>query len=159
MIKAKLGKTIKQLRKDAGLTQEELAKKLGVSRPTISSWEVDRTDPSPDDIKKLANALNCPVGNIIGSWKIFAKSAMDKYQLYTAALSAVGWEEKIYNDAGEEIKGIIDAEDDLHIVLTNGVISFEINQEDQTEFENDLVDFTTKRLRELMVLVSQTITG
>ena len=33
------GNIIKQLRKEAGLTQGELGKKLGVVKQTISSWE------------------------------------------------------------------------------------------------------------------------
>lgn len=40
-----LGKKLLDLRKKAGLSQEEVAGKLGVSRQTISKWETDQTIP------------------------------------------------------------------------------------------------------------------
>ena len=36
-----LGNSLYSVRKRAGLTQEEVAEKLGVSRQTISKWELD----------------------------------------------------------------------------------------------------------------------
>lgn len=39
-------RNLKQLRKDAGLTQEQAASKLGVSHDTIGRWESGSTIPS-----------------------------------------------------------------------------------------------------------------
>lgn len=39
----RLGESLAQARKKAGLTQEAVAEKLGVSRQTISKWETDET--------------------------------------------------------------------------------------------------------------------
>lgn len=69
MIKSNLGKQIKRLRLYAGMTQEEFSKKVGVSRPTISSWEVDRTEPSMQDVQKMASVLGCSVNDIIGKYR------------------------------------------------------------------------------------------
>ena len=44
-----LGKQIYELRKKANLSQEQLAEKVGVSRQTISKWELGETAP---DIKQ-----------------------------------------------------------------------------------------------------------
>ena len=44
-----LGKQIYELRKTANLSQEQLAEKVGVSRQTISKWELGETAP---DIKQ-----------------------------------------------------------------------------------------------------------
>lgn len=53
------GKTLRALRKKAGLTQEELAYLVGVHETTIRSWEVDdKRQPNVDNIKRLAAALN-----------------------------------------------------------------------------------------------------
>jgi len=41
------GKQIKETRIRVGLSQNELAEKLGVSQPTISLWERSRGQPSP----------------------------------------------------------------------------------------------------------------
>ena len=46
-----LGNNLFQARKKAGMSQEEVAEKLGVSRQTISKWETDET--IPDIYKKL----------------------------------------------------------------------------------------------------------
>lgn len=59
MLKANIGKRIRKQRIDSGLTQAELAAKLGVSRATISSWETDRTEPAMQDVQALAAAMGC----------------------------------------------------------------------------------------------------
>ena len=60
-----LGKNIKELRKKAGLSQLELADKLGVSRSAVSSWEVNRNEPNIEDITKMASILDCPLYMLI----------------------------------------------------------------------------------------------
>ena len=49
-----LGNNLFQARKKAGLSQEEVASKLGVSRQTISKWETDETLPDIYQSKKLS---------------------------------------------------------------------------------------------------------
>ena len=49
-----LGNNLFQARKKKGLSLEEAAEKLGVSRQTISKWEVDETLPDIRQSKKLA---------------------------------------------------------------------------------------------------------
>jgi transcriptional regulator with XRE-family HTH domain len=44
---------LKQLRKDAGLTQSQLAEKLGISFKTLSHWESGYTEPSILMLTKL----------------------------------------------------------------------------------------------------------
>ena len=50
----KLGESLSNARKKSGLSQEEVAEKLGVSRQTISKWETDETLPDLRQSKKLA---------------------------------------------------------------------------------------------------------
>lgn len=52
--KMNLGNNLFQARKRAGLSQENVAEKLGVSRQTISKWETDETIPDIYQSKKLA---------------------------------------------------------------------------------------------------------
>lgn len=54
-----------QLRKDRGLTQEELAAKLYVTRQAISRWETGETSPGIDMTKLLAVALDVPLGVLL----------------------------------------------------------------------------------------------
>lgn len=49
------GNKLKALRKNKGLTQEELANILNLSRATISNYEVNRRTPSLNDLKTFAN--------------------------------------------------------------------------------------------------------
>lgn len=57
----KVGKTIKELRKDKGLTQAGLAKLLNIAPTTVSSWERGENRPLMDKITILAEIFNVPV--------------------------------------------------------------------------------------------------
>lgn len=61
-----VGKNIRKFRKLNKLTQEELANKLGVSDKTISSWEVDRTEPDIGTVQKLARYFGCDISDLVG---------------------------------------------------------------------------------------------
>lgn len=49
-----IGNSLFQARKKCGLSQEEVAEKLGVSRQTISKWETNETVPDIRQSKKMA---------------------------------------------------------------------------------------------------------
>ena len=54
----------RSLRKAAGLTQEDLAQALGVTRQTINAIENDKYDPTLGLAMRLARFLNTPVEDI-----------------------------------------------------------------------------------------------
>lgn len=58
-------KTLKQLRKATGLTQEEAAKSLNVSHDTISRWESGATQPTALQIVDICRVYNCKFDEII----------------------------------------------------------------------------------------------
>lgn len=60
-----LGNNFFNARKKKGLSQEEVAEKLGVSRQTISKWELDETIPDIYQSKKLANLYNLSLDELI----------------------------------------------------------------------------------------------
>lgn len=60
-----LGENIRMHRKNAKLTQMELAQKANISRSYLADVERDRYNPSIDTIKALAAALNVPVTSLI----------------------------------------------------------------------------------------------
>ena len=60
-----LGNNLFQARKKAGLSQESVAEKLGVSRQTISKWETDETIPDIYQSKKLAKLYNLTFDELI----------------------------------------------------------------------------------------------
>lgn len=61
MAEAQLGKRLRDLREDAGLSQEELAAKAQVSRASIQNWEAARTAPRRAESRRLAAALGVSV--------------------------------------------------------------------------------------------------
>ena len=60
-----LGNHLMQARKKAGLSQEAVAEKLGVSRQTISKWETDETVPDIYQSKKLAKLYHLSLDELI----------------------------------------------------------------------------------------------
>ena len=61
----KLGNNLFNARKKRGLSQEEVAEKLGVSRQTISKWELDETLPDIRQSKKLATLYSLSLDELI----------------------------------------------------------------------------------------------
>lgn len=53
-------------RKEAGLTQAQLAEKINVKRYNIADWEQGRTEPSLANLVALAKALNTSVEFLLG---------------------------------------------------------------------------------------------
>ncbi|MGI5962839.1 MAG: helix-turn-helix transcriptional regulator [Lawsonibacter sp.] len=60
-----LGNSLLHARKKSGLSQEEVAEKLGVSRQTISKWELNETLPDIRQAKKLANLYHLSLDELI----------------------------------------------------------------------------------------------
>lgn len=52
-----IAEIIKQAREDLGMTQEDLAEKLEVSRQAVSKWELGASVPSPENLKILEEVL------------------------------------------------------------------------------------------------------
>ncbi|EMF0052943.1 helix-turn-helix transcriptional regulator, partial [Enterococcus hirae] len=60
-----IGTQISLLRKKFGLTQEDLANKLGFSKQTISNWETGLKTPRMGAIQKIADLFNVSKSFII----------------------------------------------------------------------------------------------
>ena len=61
----KFGDKLILLRKKKGLSQEELAEKLGVSRQSVSKWESNNTYPETDKIIQICNIFDCSMDDLI----------------------------------------------------------------------------------------------
>ena len=58
---------LQELRKNRGLTQEELAESLYVSRTAISKWESGRGYPSIDSLKEISNFFSVSIDDLLSS--------------------------------------------------------------------------------------------
>ena len=61
------GERIRNARKRAGMTQKELADRLGVQFQNVSSLERDERSPKFETLKKIAAALDVSVGELLGT--------------------------------------------------------------------------------------------
>lgn len=56
---------IKKAREKAGLTQQELADKLGVGQSAVAMWESQKALPRTDKLPVLAKVLKCSVSALL----------------------------------------------------------------------------------------------
>lgn len=61
-----LQENIKIIRKDRGLTQEELAIRVNVVRQTVSKWEKGLSVPDAELLQKIADVLDVSVSQLLG---------------------------------------------------------------------------------------------
>ena len=60
------GKKLTKLRKEKGLSQEDLANELNVSRQAVSKWESNNSYPETEKIIVLCKIFNCSMDELIG---------------------------------------------------------------------------------------------
>lgn len=72
-----IGENIKRVRKEKGLTQKELAKKLNVSEPMISQYESKET-LKLETIRKIAKALDVYMSELISDWNEFSNEEIQE---------------------------------------------------------------------------------
>ena len=60
-----LGENLQNLRKEKGLSQEEVAQSLFVTRQTISKWETDKAEPGVSNLKALAGLYTVPLERLM----------------------------------------------------------------------------------------------
>jgi len=72
-----IGKNIRRIREERGLTQKELAEKMNLRQATLSSWEIGRTEPSSSHINQLCKILGCKHDDIFGFLVIDIEDSKD----------------------------------------------------------------------------------
>jgi transcriptional regulator with XRE-family HTH domain len=59
-----VGERISRARKGKGLSQAALGRMVNVAQTTVSSWEVARTEPSREEVARVAAALEVPLADL-----------------------------------------------------------------------------------------------
>ena len=72
-----LGEKLQELRKQRGLTQEELAAALFVSRTAISKWESGRGYPSIDSLRAVSRFFSVSIDNLLSTDEVLAIAGED----------------------------------------------------------------------------------
>ena len=125
---------IKKIRKDMGLNQEEFSDKIGISTDTIQKWEKGTLTPRISVAEKVANALEIPLGYLIGTTdSINEKSATNENILF---FKSNGQEVKIPNT--EENKELFLAIVEKIVSLRTESTQTKINMQDNINGDNSV---------------------
>lgn len=88
-----LGEQLRLLRKKAGLTQEQLADKIGKKRLSIVHWESDLHEPSAANLKSLSEFYKVDIVSLMKSSNVkqFPKGAkgQNAYAVFSGLLQMV----------------------------------------------------------------------
>ena len=86
-----LGNSLFQARKKSGLSQEDVAEKLGVSRQTVSKWETDETVPDIRQSKRMAVLYHLSLDELI-NFDLDVKQVQDAIDNTSAETEAkINW--------------------------------------------------------------------
>lgn len=83
-----IGQMISYLRKEKGMTQSDLAKKMNVTDKAVSKWERDLSCPDVNSISKLAEVLGISVEELLNAQTKKENNKIDK--IVNIALIGVG---------------------------------------------------------------------
>lgn len=93
---AKFKDRFAQLRKDSGLTQEQVAERLGVSKGTIGNYETGFREPNLPMLENIADFFNVDIDYLLGH-----SNEKPEYSLEDR------WIMKCYHNADEDTKTAI----------------------------------------------------
>lgn len=85
-----LSENMKAIRKSKGLSQQELAVKLNVVRQTVSKWETGLSVPDSDMLISISEALETPVGTLLGETVI--ETEADNIKAISEKLEVINWQ-------------------------------------------------------------------
>lgn len=106
-------KVFLKLREEAGLKQDEIAKKLGVSKSTVGMWEIGKRLPSPELYEAIADCFNVDIDYLYGRTSIRQKVHYDNDgTAYVPATLLISDREKdhilTYRDLSDQGKDRVD---------------------------------------------------
>lgn len=128
----KIGSRIKACRKEFGISQREMADKLGLSYSTYSNYENNYREPPSDIINKICDILGIDFPDLVGVG-----------EPSFSTIDAITW--KLQN-LGYQLQGDY-AEGYIEIVFPDG--SLEISRDDLINLDKDTDAYLRFRLEEL----------
>lgn len=104
MKKMNIGNVISKRRKDKGITQEELAEYLGVSKPAVSKWESGQSYPDIMLLPVIASYFDISIDELLGYEAQMTAEDIKKTYLRLADEFSKEPFDKVYNECKEYIK-------------------------------------------------------
>lgn len=105
----KTGDALKNARVGAGMTQAELARRLGVTPQTVSQYERGRINPKFETLKRIADAMDVSVDSLLDE-SMRAQIECNTYQALLDAMKTVSASAGKLTDAGipeDEVKSVM----------------------------------------------------
>lgn len=93
-----IGNRLKEARKKAGLTQEELGNLIGVGKSSICSYEKETRNPTLDNIIELIYVLGVSADYLLGTDKIIKTDVLDNPKYRTMTKEEVAFIEILRKD-------------------------------------------------------------
>lgn len=115
-----IGKRIEGARKSKGWSQTRLAEQVGAAQTTISSWERGRTEPTREDVQRIADALDLNAAEL----ELAGQSPAEKRQVRKVGYVGAGAEAHFYagaDDPNEFVDAPEGANDNTVAVEVRGV--------------------------------------
>ena len=105
----KIGRFICDMRKQRGMTQEQLGETLGVTNKTVSRWETGKYMPDIDKLRELSTVLNVSINELLAGERIedassFIKKADENLIAILSKDSSFGLQDRIAFFKGKWIK-------------------------------------------------------
>lgn len=97
------GNKLKQLRAKAGLTQKQLAERLGVTSSVVSYYELSERSPSPEVLVKLARIFHVSTDYLLGVEKE-PKESLDIHGLSASEIDLLRHTIAVLQNKGRETK-------------------------------------------------------
>ena len=83
------GEKMKKIRNERGLSQQELGKILGIKQQTVAQYEKVPYTPKYDTVRKIAEALDCPINSLVEDETTFQHTDVADSLIYGGIISRV----------------------------------------------------------------------
>ena len=134
-----LGNKLYQLRKRSGISQEELAEKLNVSRQAISKWERGEALPDTDNLISISKLYGVSLDELVGNDTSFERDKTST-STNTAEKENISYDKDTVdiNISDDEISlRAEDKEDSVKIDVKGGTFSLKIHETDDDDFDKE----------------------
>lgn len=122
------GNKLYQLRKNAGLSQTQLASQLGITNKAISKWENGKSKPTTNAIKKLSAIFNIPVEEMLDLRERGKKMKIEKIVITggpcAGKSTAMSWIQNAFSKMGYTVLFIAETATEL---ITGGVAPWTVD--------------------------------
>ncbi len=139
----RIGEQIKIYRKTAGLTQEQVAKSLGVSTPAVNKWEKGNTYPDISLLPPLARLLKIDMNELFSFREELTKKEIGQFvnEISVVALDSFT---KAFEMASSKIKEYPHCDPLIYTVATvlNSALTLsELDDEKKTEYDAKIIEW------------------